>query len=252
MQDFNTTGVHKHVSVFGRRFAVSFPDGSLEVHVMVTAYMGVATGGVSTARVSRVACTEPGCGRLQWNLWQEKLTVLQTTGEILVYNTNKAQAELLYKSEPYMVIMYKNPCWMFRDVIFCSTLSSRGHQVRTSYWLLGWDVERRGRLFRVLSQDGLASKDDIWCVALRRRLLVCGTETGSILLYEVEGEEAKDNEKGRHSFIDLGMEERPLANIRVAHKPVIHVDIAFNHEDVFIYYKTSNTDLACVKIKSIL
>ena len=53
---------------------------------------------------------------------------------------------MLYQSEPYTVIMYKNPCWMFRDVIFCSTLSSRGLMARTSYWLMGWDVARRGSL----------------------------------------------------------------------------------------------------------
>ena len=60
---------------------------------------------------------------LQWKLWENCVILLVGTGEVFVYCT-KGNPKMIYKSEPYGVIMYKNPCWIYRDVLFCSTLVS--------------------------------------------------------------------------------------------------------------------------------
>ena len=83
---------------------------------------------------------------VQWKLWREKIIGMNSNGEILVYSLLQHEGELMYKSEPYTVVLYKNPSWifrqvvcnshrsqiifiyfsLFRDVVFCSSLASRG------------------------------------------------------------------------------------------------------------------------------
>ena len=40
------------------------------------------------------------------------------------------------------LVRYKNPCYLYRDVIFCSTSAAVGLIVRASYWLLGWRIHQ--------------------------------------------------------------------------------------------------------------
>ena len=40
------------------------------------------------------------------------------------------------------LLRYKNPCYLYRDVIFCSTSAAVGLIVRASYWLLGWRIHQ--------------------------------------------------------------------------------------------------------------
>ena len=90
---------------------------------------------------------------IRWKLWWRKLTVLEISGEISIYQVKGSEAVLQFKSESNMMIMYKNPCFLFRDIIFCSTSASVGLIVRTSYWLLGWNIEKNGgKLTRALDQ----------------------------------------------------------------------------------------------------
>lgn len=67
---------------------------------------------------------------------------------------------------------------------------------RTSYWLLGWqlDINKR-KLHRALDQDKINPQDEVWCVALRRNLLVCGTECGCIILFTNSDSEDENEEK---------------------------------------------------------
>ena len=57
---------------------------------------------------------------------------MNSKGEILVYSLLAHFGELMYRSQPYTVVLYKNPSWIFRDVVFCSSLASRG-LTNTSY-----------------------------------------------------------------------------------------------------------------------
>ena len=41
---------------------------------------------------------------------------MNSNGEILVYSLLSQAGELMYKSEPYTVVLYKNPSWIFRCV----------------------------------------------------------------------------------------------------------------------------------------
>ena len=54
---------------------------------------------------------------VQWKLWREKLIGMNSNGEILVYSLLVPEGELMYKSEPYTVVLYKNPSWIFRWVV---------------------------------------------------------------------------------------------------------------------------------------
>ena len=50
--------------------------------------------------------------------------------------------------------------------------------------MLGWQLEiSKKKLHRALDQDKINPQDEVWCVALRRNLLVCGTECGCIILF---------------------------------------------------------------------
>lgn len=42
---------------------------------------------------------------------------MNSNGEILVYSLLCQAGELMYKSEPYTVVLYKNPSWIFRYVL---------------------------------------------------------------------------------------------------------------------------------------
>ena len=51
---------------------------------------------------------------VQWKLWREKMIGMNSNGEILVYSLLSQFGEPMYKSEPYTVVLYKNPSWIFR------------------------------------------------------------------------------------------------------------------------------------------
>ena len=73
---------------------------------------------------------------VQWELWREKIIgmqvrerepaplnsslMCQVNGEIVVYSTLCPEGELMYKSEQYEVVLYKNPSWIYRDVVISS------------------------------------------------------------------------------------------------------------------------------------
>jgi len=117
--DFNLQlGQNKHLSVFGPRFSAS--DNEKVIHVYEIFYAG------QTVRTDKICEITQNMSWVQWKLWREKIIGMQINGEIVVYSLLAKKGELMYKSEPYTVVMYKNPSWIFRDIVFCSTLASRG------------------------------------------------------------------------------------------------------------------------------
>jgi hypothetical protein len=111
-------GQNKHLSIFGPRFSIS--DNEKVIHVYEIFYVG------QTVRTDRICEITQDMSWVQWKLWREKIIGMQINGEIVVYSLLGQKGELMYKSEPYTVVMYKNPSWIFRDIVFCSTLASRG------------------------------------------------------------------------------------------------------------------------------
>ena len=111
-------GQNKNLSVFGPRFCAS--DNEKVINVYEIFYVG------QIVRTTRICEVPQEMSWVQWKLWREKIIGMQMNGEIVVYSLLGQKGELMYKSEPYTVVMYKNPSWIFRDVVFCSTLASRG------------------------------------------------------------------------------------------------------------------------------
>ena len=139
------SGENKHLSAFGDTISLS------EKSVEITGYQTQGSKkDLLLTPVFQVLLTKPA---IQWKLWLDKVTVLEVGGEISIYRRKGSEVVQVIRTEPNMMIMYKNPCFLFRDILFCSTSASVGLIVRTSYWLLGWALEKdEGKLTRALDQ----------------------------------------------------------------------------------------------------
>ena len=112
--------------------------------------------------------------------------MLDTQGAISVYRpapSPQATPTLVFKSDSNVMIMYgniynisthiysyllisthiynyllryKNPCYLYRDVIFCSTSAAVGLIVRASYWLLGWRIHQTAEV--MVASSGVHSQ----------------------------------------------------------------------------------------------
>ena len=200
---------------------------------------------------------------IQWRLWLDEVIVLLTTGVISIYKTDRdnAAAHLDFQSGPNVMLMYKNPCYQFRDVIVCSTSTAAGLIVRTSYWLLGWSLSLHssdGQLHRVLNQDKIQPEDEVWCLSLRRNLLLCGTESGCLVLFSHSKTEAAGQQpfqdvqlrKG-HSVVELDYDcySAPVFKKQVSTRPILSVDIGFGGGNLIIYYRTDIQTISCLTLQ---
>ena len=135
-------GANKHLSVFGPRFSAAndhnivnvfeiFYVGQIVRTSLICAIKQVKTGRRRKRRkkersyfqfsFSDYFLTRPSYlisqeqqKWVQWKLWREKIIGMNSNGEILVYSLLRYEGELMYKSEPYTVVLYKNPSWIFR------------------------------------------------------------------------------------------------------------------------------------------
>lgn len=296
-----TVGSNHHLSVFGPRFCVADDEGF--IRVLEIYYVGLSV------RTSEVCRLRQKLSWVQWTLWRDKVIALQTNGEILVFSLLCPNGQLMYKSEPYTVVMYKNPCWIFRDVVFCSSLATRGlldsnygpHTYvymsdrwdslnGTGYWMVGpvddlsdesflEDAARSYNMDQVASSitnpehyasmmrgfcltkiyPGLNSNDDVTCITMQRRLILCGTLYGSLLIFSADSaSESSTNSKSvtkvknnnkrkprklppKHSKLEF--DSKPLAKLKVSNSPIVQVDIGFTESSILLYY-SSNTKVA--------
>jgi len=285
--DFSLSlGPNKHLSIFGPRFCVS--DNEKVIHLYEIFYVG------QTVRTDRICEIDQEMSWVQWKLWKEKIIGMQINGEIVVYSTLGQKGELMYKSEPYTVVMYKNPSWIFRDVVFCSTLASRGMlnnnygphtyvymsdrwgtRNGTGYWMVGPvddlsdkcflednDVDMDAAItaytsssqFELLMRGfclkkiypGLSTADDVTCIVLKRRLMLCGTNCGALLVFSADNVDSKSASK--HSKIDF--DSKPLAKMKISMEPIVKVDLGFTDTEILLYYKTYTEDLSCISLQS--
>jgi len=285
--DFNLQlGQNKHLSVFGPRFSAS--DNEKVIHVYEIFYAG------QTVRTDKICEITQNMSWVQWKLWREKIIGMQINGEIVVYSLLAKKGELMYKSEPYTVVMYKNPSWIFRDIVFCSTLASRGllnsnygphtyvymsdrwgTRNGTGYWMVGpvddlsdkcfledndIDMEQVITSYTTASQfellmrgfclkkiyPGLSTADDVTCIVLKRRLMLCGTNCGALLVFSADTQDSDSSSK--HSKIDF--ESKPLKKIKISKEPIIKVDLGFTSTHILLYYKTYTEDLSCIGLES--
>jgi len=279
-------GPNKHLSIFGPRFCAS--DDDKVIHVYEIFYVG------QTVRTDRICAISQDMSWVQWKLWKEKIIGMQVNGEIVVYSTLGHKGELMYKSEPYTVVMYKNPSWIFRDVVFCSTLASRGMlnnnygphtyvymsdrwgtRNGTGYWMVGpvddlsdkvflqdndidmdevitsytsssqFELLMRGFCLKKI-YPGLSTADDVTCIALKRRLMLCGTNCGALLVFAADKQDSEST--SQHSKIDF--DSKPLAKMKISMEPIVKVDIGFTENKILLYYKTYTEDLSCISLQS--
>ena len=237
---------NKHISCFGS--FISFCDG-LRINISQ----------LVKSELSSVCSVRPTSQPIQWKLWTDKMIVLESQGEISIYSVNK-KPELVYSTEPNVMVMYKNPCYMFRDVIFCSTSAVVGLIVRTSYWLLGWQLHHsEKRLHRALDQDKIHPQDEVGCVALRRNIIVCGTEGGCISVFSNDNTETVDDHdqyndvqlKRGHSVVQLEFDcyKVPLFKKQVSSRPILAVDVGFSGDKTFIFYRTNIQTMSCLTLR---
>merc|ERR1711915_613558 len=249
------SGTNKHLSSFGKILTYSEIDDEI-----IGCELFGETHRVDPAIVFKVTLDHSA---IQWKLWWKKLIILENSGDISIYQVDGSKAVLQFKSESNMMIMYKNPCFLFRDIIFCSTSASVGLIVRTSYWLLGWNIEKNGgKLTRALDQDKLNPTDDVWCLALRRNCLVCGTEGGCLVVFVDNKTDAMDScdpemdeidfqFKRGHSKIELEFEKyrTPAFKKIVSKRPILSVDIGFFNDKILLYYRTDIKNISCIIIQ---
>jgi len=252
------SGENKHLSTFGN--IISFSEKDTEI-TGCEANVSMDRDSLELANVFNVSLAHAA---IQWKLWLDKVIVLEVSGEISIYRRNDNKTELEFKTESNMMIMYKNPCFMFRDIIFCSTSASVGLIVRTSYWLLGWAFKRDGgKLTRALDQDKLNPADDVWCLALRRGVLVCGTEGGCLVVFTDDKAEPRTendlefynqdiNIKRGHSKIELEFDKyrKPVFKKIVSKRPVLSVDVGFCDDKILLYFRTDIQNISCIILKN--
>eukprot|EP00092_Neocalanus_flemingeri_P030171 GFUD01032749.1.p1 GENE.GFUD01032749.1~~GFUD01032749.1.p1 ORF type:complete len:474 (-),score=77.39 GFUD01032749.1:115-1536(-) len=279
-------GQNKHLSVFGPRFCAS--DNEKVINVYEIFYAG------ETVRTTRICEVTQELSWVQWKLWREKIIGMQMNGEIVVYSLLGQKGELMYKSEPYTVVMYKNPSWIFRDIVFCSTLASRGltnsnygphtyvymsdrwgTRNGTGYWMVGpvddlsdksflhdndIDMDEVITAYTSASQfetlmrgfclkkiyPGLSTADDVTCIVLKRRLVLCGTNCGALIVFSADQEDSESASK--HSRIEF--DSKPLAKMKISMEPIVKVDIGFTDSEILLYYKTYTEDLSCISLQS--
>ena len=93
---------------------------------------------------------------------------------------------------------------------------------------------------------GLNTSDDVTCISLKRRLLLCGTNCGALLVFSADGLDSESI--SRHSKLDC--EARPVAKIKISMEPIVKVDLAFDDNQILLYYKTYTEDLSCISLQS--
>ena len=102
------------------------------------------------------------------------------------------------------------------------------------------------KIFTFLFSPGLNTLDDVTCISLKRRLLLCGTNCGALLVFPADAVDA--DSASRHSKLDC--EARPLAKMKISMEPIVRVDIGFTDSQILLYYKTYTENLSCISLPS--
>ena len=76
-------------------------------------------------------------------------------------------------------------------------------------------------LIIIVRHSGLSTSDDVTCISLKRRLLLCGTNNGALLVFAADKEDPLS--KSRHSNLDC--EVRPLAKMKISTEPIVKVEV---------------------------
>ena len=171
---------NRHISCFGE--ILSYCD--MKSDIIVCSFMKPRERYGDNPFHRLFSITTRNASPIQWKIWGSEVIVLDTQGTVLVYNFTENNTELVFQSESNVMILYKNPCHMFRDIILCSTSAAAGLIVRASYWLMGWRLQDTGgKLHRAMEQDKISPQEEVWALAIRRNLVLCGTEGGVIMLF---------------------------------------------------------------------
>ena len=252
----NVSSDNRHLSSFGDAISLCEPsDSASPSRTIGVSRRQPGKEAVILDTVSRVSVES---APIQWRLWLEKVIVVETSGVLSVYQWNNSPvAQLLLQSTPNVMIMYRSPCYMFRDVVFCSSSAAAGLIVRTSYWLLG---SSNGQLRRVLEQDKIHPQDEVWCLSLRRNLLLCGTESGNVILFtnNMSDSLAEQRQPFREFHLKRGPSviellydcyKAPVFKRQVSNRPILSVDLGLENEKLLIYYRTDIQNISCLTLQ---
>ncbi|XP_023345575.1 uncharacterized protein LOC111714663 [Eurytemora carolleeae] len=292
---------------FGSRFAAR--DEFNGVHVLEIYYVGHAV------RTTRLAVIHQNSAITHWQLWRDKLICILSSGDICVYILYMNPVQEIYRSQCYTDILYKNPIWTFRDIVFVSSLESSvfddkretpsnaysymsdiwAERNGSGHWYIGsLDQESENRMFNggkylqidnsTTSADSRAStmystasrasnmsstassaeedwdnlqgyclqrqylgssfSSDITCVFLSRSLLLCGTQDGRLLLFQVPTSNLV------HSSTDFeSLGGSCVWNMNVSHLSIKSVHLNFSGGYIEMYFTTLE-ELSCVKLQS--
>ena len=93
---------------------------------------------------------------------------------------------------------------------------------------------------------GLSTADDVTCIAVKRRLMLCGTNCGALLVFAADQHDTEST--SHHSKIDF--DSKPLAKLKISMEPIVKVDLGFSESRIILYYKTYTEDLSCIFLQS--
>ena len=210
--DIELCGDNKHISCFGE--ILSYCD--LKSDIIVCSFVKPRERYGDNPFNRLFSITTRNASPIQWKIWGSEVIVLDTQGTVLVYTFFENIIELVFQSESNVMILYKNPCHMFRDVILCSTSAAAGLIVRASYWLLGWRLQDTGgKLHRAMEQDKISPQEEVWALAIRRNLVLCGTEGGVLMLFS---NDETDDQSSNYQAQALKGNIMPHANFVLYHR----------------------------------
>merc|ERR1719222_1130942 len=123
---------------------------------------------------------------------------------------------------------------------------------------------------------GLNSNDDVTCITMQRRLILCGTLYGSLLIFPADSGASESATNGKsvakvnvkksksrklppkHSKLEF--DSKPLAKLKVSNSAIVQVDIGFTESSILLYYssnskvasKSGSDHICCMALPSLL
>lgn len=199
-------------SVFGSTFAVAERPSVLNLRQVCLS----PDGKVATITIlSEITCHT---WFWKWKIWGEKVICILATGEIAVWGLQTGT--WLSVSPRYSELLYQNPCFIYRGVIFCSSRTSQSlleywHCFPgDSYWLVCWDGDSFQKYYPKLLMG-----DDVTAVCMKQRLVLIGTASGKLYCYEHTAQD---------SSIGTIWESNPVRVLQLAEHPIRSCDVSFD------------------------
>lgn len=174
----------------------------------------------------------------KWKIWGDRVICIFATGEIAVWGLQAGT--WLSISQRYSELLYQNPCFIYRGVIFCSSRTSQSlleywHCFPgDSYWLVCWDGDTFHKYYPKLLMG-----DDVTAICMKRSLVLIGTATGKLYLYEHNVQD---------SLIGNIWESNPAFIIQLSEFPIRSCDVSFDGNGLTIAARIKKSTLVVTQL----